>query len=332
MRAKVAADRLQVSIKTLRYYEAVGLIEPVRLPNGYRDYSEVDIALTRQVATLTALGLSAHATRPFVECLRQGHRESDDCVESLVAYRNEIARLDALVAELTVSRAMLQAKLEAAAATRGFAVPTGGEAERTQSHHTPPARCAIPTNSKRADHLLGQDLPSLTLLASDGTKVDLRAVSAERWVLFIYPTTGVPGEDMPRGWDEIPGARGCTVEACGFRDHIAALRAAGAAQIFGLSVQATTYQQAFARRLRLPYGLLSDTRLAVGTALTLPTFTAGGDTFYQRLTLIIRGARIEHVFFPVSKPNEHAQQVLVWFGAPGAKGHRPTHTAARNAS
>lgn len=331
MRVKVAASRLQVSIKTLRYYEAVGLIEPVRLPNGYRDYSEADVALARQVATLTALGLSAHATRPFVECLRQGHRESDDCVESLVAYRNEIARLDALVTELTASRAMLQARLEAAA-NRGFAVPTGGEAVRAQPYHAPSAGLAIPTNSKCADHLLGQDLPTLTLLASDGTTVDLRAVSAERWVLFIYPTTGIPGEDMPRGWDEIPGARGCTAEACSFRDHMAALRAAGAAQIFGLSVQATTYQQAFARRLRLPYTLLSDTRRAVGAALTLPTFTAGGATFYQRLTLIVRGTRIEYVFFPISKPNEHALQVLAWFGALGAKNHRHTHTAARNAT
>lgn len=164
------------------------------------------------------------------------------------------------------------------------------------------------------------------------TTVDLRAVSAERWVLFIYPTTGVPGENMPRGWDEIPGARGCTAEACSLRDHMAALRAAGAAQIFGLSVQATMYQQAFARRLRLPYTLLSDTRRAVGAALTLPTFTAGVATFYQRLTLIVRGTRIEYVFFPVSKPNEHALQVLAWFGALGAKNHRHNHTAARNAT
>jgi peroxiredoxin/GNAT superfamily N-acetyltransferase len=158
--------------------------------------------------------------------------------------------------------------------------------------------------------------------------VQLREVSAARWVLFVYPTTGVPGEDMPRGWDEIPGARGCTAEACGFRDHIAELRTAGAARVLGLSVQTSAYQREFARRLRLPYPLLSDVRRALGRELGLPTFEAGEETFYRRLTLVVRGSEIEHVFFPVFPPETHAPRVAQWLrGEPGATGEATVSSA-----
>jgi peroxiredoxin len=36
---------------------------------------------------------------------------------------------------------------------------------------------------------------------------------------------------------------------------------------------------------------------------------------FKRLTLVIRGGVIEHVFYPVFPPNEHAEQVLAWLRA-----------------
>ena len=61
---------------------------------------------------------------------------------------------------------------------------------------------------------------------------------------------GKPGQiGLIEGWDEIPGARGCTPQSCAFRDHFADLRAAGATEVFGLSTQDTAYQaEAVARQ------------------------------------------------------------------------------------
>lgn len=125
-----------------------------------------------------------------------------------------------------------------------------------------------------------------------------------------------PTEDLPEGWNSIPGARGCTWEACDFRDHYDDLRDAGATLVFGLSSQDSSYQSEVVNRLRLPFRMLSDEEFQLADALRLPTFNAPSvGTLYSRLTLIITGGRIEHVFYPIFPPNEHAQQVLDWLRA-----------------
>jgi peroxiredoxin len=133
--------------------------------------------------------------------------------------------------------------------------------------------------------------------------------------VYIYPMTGRPGVALPEGWDDIPGARGCTPESCGFRNLDAELRAAGAAQVFGLSSQPTGYQAEAVDRLHLPFAMLSDERLALADALGLPTFTVDGMRLYRRLTMIITGGIIEHVFYPIFPPDQHAQEVLDWLRA-----------------
>jgi peroxiredoxin len=175
-----------------------------------------------------------------------------------------------------------------------------------------PAGLPVPEDDGAARHLPGRRLPSLTLPATDGRQVRLDQVGQGRWVLFLYPLTGRPGVELPAGWDAIPGARGCTPEACGFRDNLAALRAAGAGQVFGLSTQDTAYQQEAVNRLHLPYEMLSDPGLALGGALGLPAFTADGMTLYKRLTMVVHGATVEHVFYPVFPPDTHAAEVLGW--------------------
>jgi peroxiredoxin len=117
-------------------------------------------------------------------------------------------------------------------------------------------------------------------------------------------------------WDRIPGARGCTPEACGFRDHAADLAAAGAS-VAGVSTQDSEYQREVIQRLRLPFPLLSDVDRRLAHALRLPTFEAGGHVLYRRLTLIVRGGHVEKVFYPVFPPDGHAEEVLAWvLGSP----------------
>jgi peroxiredoxin len=173
-----------------------------------------------------------------------------------------------------------------------------------------PADLPIPVDDGAADHLTGMTMPSVVLEATDANAVDLGALGEGVTVLYIYPMTGTPGVELPAGWDEIPGARGCTPETCGFRDHFADLRNTGADRVFGLSTQDLATQRETAERLRLPYPLLADPEGTLGEALQLPAFEAGGQKRYARITLIISGDEIEHDFYPIFPPNAHAIEVL----------------------
>lgn len=169
-----------------------------------------------------------------------------------------------------------------------------------------------PEDDGRANHLPDAAVPSVELPATDGTTVDLSNRSG-RTVVYCYPKTGRPDEDViPDGWDEVPGARGCTPESCGFRDHYRELLERGVSEVYGLSVQTTAYQREARDRLRLPFELLSDSALEFTTGLGLPTFEVGGEQFLERLTLVLLDGRIEHVFYPVFPPDEHAEEVLDW--------------------
>ena len=185
------------------------------------------------------------------------------------------------------------------------------------STHDPtvlPSGLPAPVDDGAAAHLLGSRLPSVPLPATDGSTVDL-AVRAGRTVVYAYPRTGVPGEDPLVGdWDEIPGARGCTPESCGFRDHHAELAALGAS-VLGLSTQDTDYQREAVERLRLPFPILSDAALALTRAVRLPTFEAAGQTLLRRLTMLVDDGLVSHVWYPVFPPDGHAAEVVAALAA-----------------
>jgi peroxiredoxin len=176
-----------------------------------------------------------------------------------------------------------------------------------------PGDLPAPDDDGAANHLPGLPVASLVMTATDGSLVDL-SILRGRSIVYLYPMTGVPGIALPEGWDLIPGARGCTPESCGFRDHFAELRAAGASAVFGLSSQTTEYQREAVERLLLPFEMLSDPEWPLAEALRLPTFEAVGVRLYRRLTLVVRDGVIEHVFYPVFPPNEHAAAVVAWLG------------------
>ena len=167
-----------------------------------------------------------------------------------------------------------------------------------------------PVDDGAADHLRGLSVPALAMPATGGGSVDLSHRSRGRTlVVFAYPRTGLPGVDSPAGWDAIPGARGCTPEACGFRDLSEEFTRLGV-EIYGLSTQDTDYQQEAVTRLSLPYPLLSDASLELTEALRLPTFSVDGMTLLRRLTLVIQGGRIDGVLYPVFPPDRAASDVL----------------------
>jgi peroxiredoxin len=170
----------------------------------------------------------------------------------------------------------------------------------------------VPEDDGAAAHLPGISLPHLELEATGGERVALDQLGVGRSIVYVYPLSGQPGVEQPDGWDDIPGARGCTAEACSFRDHYADLRAAGASKVYGLSRQDSAYQRELVERLHLPFQMLADPNGQLGEALALPRFEAGGHPLYKRLTLVLRDGVIEHVFYPVFPPDAHAAQVLQW--------------------
>ncbi len=159
-------------------------------------------------------------------------------------------------------------------------------------------------------------MASVSLPATDGSSIDLSALSG-RVVLFAYPRTGEPGKiGLTDDWDMIPGARGCTPQTCAFRDLFADLKAAGADHVFGLSSQSPAYQREMVERLHVPFPVLSDAHLALATAMRLPTMVVAGQTLIKRLALVIDAARIVRVFYPVFPPDRNAGDVLAWLQAP----------------
>ena len=179
-----------------------------------------------------------------------------------------------------------------------------------------PPGIPAPQDDGGARHLTGIKLPDLALPATRSGAFNL-SVLGGRTVLYIYPRTGVPGVDLPSGWDDIPGARGCTPQSCSFRDHFAELKELGVSHVFGLSTQDTDYQREAAERLHLPFPILSDAELKFARALRLPTFSAAGMTLLKRMVLVIDEGVIVKVFYPVFPPDRSAAEVVAWLRAGG---------------
>jgi peroxiredoxin len=174
-----------------------------------------------------------------------------------------------------------------------------------------------PRDDGAADHLRGSSVPDVALPATDGRRVSLASMGEKRLVVYAYPRTGRPGEPpLVEHWDAIPGARGCTLETCGFRDHHDELRALGV-EVFGISTQDTAYQRELVSRLHLPFPILSDADLELTRAWRLPVFEVGGQTLLRRLTFVLRDGLVEHVWYPVFPPDRHAQDVAGWLAKTG---------------
>ncbi|HEY7657092.1 MAG TPA: peroxiredoxin [Burkholderiales bacterium] len=185
---------------------------------------------------------------------------------------------------------------------------------RSDNLYELPKNLPVPRDDGACDHLTGMKLPPVRLRSTGGREIDVSSLKGTT-VIYAYPRTGRPDQEVPTGWNEIPGARGCTPQSCAFRDHHEELKRAGAAQVFGVSTQDTAYQREAVERLHLPFELLSDEKLALARALKLPTFEVDGMTLIQRITLIARDGVIEKVFYPVFPPDRNAGDVLAWLAA-----------------
>jgi peroxiredoxin len=171
----------------------------------------------------------------------------------------------------------------------------------THDVYTLPPGLPVPEDDGAADHLVGLRLPDLVLASSQG-EVSMRDFD----VVYVYPRSGRPGVPLLPGWDETPGARGCTPQSCAFRDLYPDL----GVPVAGLSAQTLDDQVEFAERNRMPFPVIADPERKLGTALRLPTFEIAGLTLYKRITLVAQDAEIVKVFYPVFPPDRNAGDVL----------------------
>ncbi|KAI7610467.1 hypothetical protein KC343_g11920, partial [Hortaea werneckii] len=153
-----------------------------------------------------------------------------------------------------------------------------------------------PTDDGACAHLLGQTFPSIPIPSTSGTTIDISALSGLS-IIFFYPRTAAPNEQVPPEWNEIPGARGCTPQACSFRDSADDFLTFGVNHIFGCSTQSTSYQQELKTRTHLPYQILSDEGLALTRGLGLPTFAYAGQTLTKRVTLAVEDGKVVRVWY-----------------------------------
>jgi peroxiredoxin len=171
-----------------------------------------------------------------------------------------------------------------------------------------PANLPVPLDDGSTNHLKGMKLPKVSLQATNGKRIDLADIKG-RLVIYCYPMTGQPNVALPDGWDQIPGARGCTPQSCSFRDHYQELQALGA-EVIGLSVQTTEYQKEMADRLHLPFPVVSDLEYQFQKALNMPIFVTAGMTLLKRVTLIANHGVIEAVHYPIFPSDSDAAWVV----------------------
>jgi peroxiredoxin len=180
----------------------------------------------------------------------------------------------------------------------------------THDPYVLPQDLPVPADDGAAPHLTGAMLPQLTLESTHGP-VSLRALSQGLLVLYVYPRAGRPGVPALPGWDDIPGARGCTPQSLGFREGHERFEELGAG-VAGLSAQTLDDQREFAERNAIPYPILADPDLRLAEAMRFQTFEVDGVRLYKRMALVVESCAIAKVFYPVFPPDENAREVLAW--------------------
>ena len=161
------------------------------------------------------------------------------------------------------------------------------------------------------NHLTNFKIPTISLPNQDGNLLKLNRIDTFRLVLYCYPMTGRPDKPLPNNWHSIPGAKGCTLQTCSFRDNYDKFINLNSIPI-GVSTQTIDDLKEMVKRLRINYDVLSDINLELLTKLKLPWFKVDDKVFLKRVTLIIEKSTIKKFFYPIFSLNKHINQVLEW--------------------
>jgi peroxiredoxin Q/BCP len=143
----------------------------------------------------------------------------------------------------------------------------------------------------------GDLVKDFTLPDQDGNPITLSQFKGSPVVLFFYPKADTPG---------------CTIEACGFRDHFAKLKKAGVV-VLGISRDTVKAQKKFAEKYDLQYPLLADADQTICNRFGVikeKNMYGKKVTGIERTTYVIGpDGKLVHEFNKV-KPEGHAEEVL----------------------
>jgi peroxiredoxin len=170
------------------------------------------------------------------------------------------------------------------------------------------SKIPAPIGDEDLSHLLKYKIKPIELKSTNNYLINLSEIKGLS-VIYIYPMTGIPNKPDPDGWDNIPGARGCTPQSCSFRDNFSHLKKLNVS-IFGLSTQTTEYQKEMVERLHLPFPVLSDEKLEFAKQLNLPVFEVENMKLIKRITLVLNNNKIIKYFYPVFPPDKNVNDVI----------------------
>jgi peroxiredoxin Q/BCP len=136
---------------------------------------------------------------------------------------------------------------------------------------------------------VGQPAPDFTAVSSSGTTVHLQEdIGKNPIVLYFYPKDDTPG---------------CTTQACALRDQFAAFRKLNAT-IYGISYDSVESHQAFVKKYKLPFLLISDADKKIAKA-----YGADGLLFAKRMTFVIdKSGKIAWIN-PSVDPSTHSAEL-----------------------
>ena len=174
-----------------------------------------------------------------------------------------------------------------------------------------PKDLPIPQDDGTTQHLLGRNIPEISLQSSTGHSLDVSKINHKFTILYFFPMMVTPGENLPLGWNNIPGARGCTPQNIVISKYNKDLQKYNAT-VVGISTQSIDELRKLSVLRKLSQLLMSDNELKFQDKLNIPTFNVENKTMYKRLTLIVKDSKIIKVFYPIFPPDEHVFEIMEW--------------------
>ncbi len=168
-----------------------------------------------------------------------------------------------------------------------------------------------PDDDGKSDHLVGMTIPNIILTSTKG-EIDISKINTQYMVLYFFPMISIPGKKLPSGWNDIPGARGCTPQNITINEHIEDLQKYNVS-VCGISTQSIDELTELSLLRKFSQSLISDTSLKFQEKLKIPTFHVENKTRYKRLTLIVKNSKIIKVFYPIFPPDKHIFEIIKWF-------------------
>ncbi len=176
-----------------------------------------------------------------------------------------------------------------------------------------------PVDDGASDHLLGAAIPDMILPSTKNSILELSKIDSRYKILYFFSMIAIPGENVPSsGWNDIPGARGCTPQNISMSKHNSDLQKYDAISI-GISTQSVNELTKVSSLRKFSQSLVSDRDLEFQETLSIPTFQFEGKMMYKRLTLIVWESRIVKVFYPIFPSDKHIFEILEWLENDSAK-------------